>query len=187
MEELVALHSFRAPLESVGGGHIILANGHDITTEEIYKQSLLHLRACEFGHRFPVAGIFYETGRNILRGRTGIFRPEESSRRKEGRKEGRGMKHCDLLTIHFSLFLCLSVSVLSSAALQRMPTLNISTNVPLDGVSTSDALKDLSKAVARTIGKPEQVMTMKNPPPLSLYVSVSTCFSFTIELKSIQV
>jgi hypothetical protein len=38
-----------------------------------------------------------------------------------------------------------------------MPTLNVSTNVPLDGVSTSDILKDLSKAVARTIGKPEQV------------------------------
>ncbi|KAJ7518973.1 hypothetical protein O6H91_20G017500 [Diphasiastrum complanatum] len=36
-----------------------------------------------------------------------------------------------------------------------MPTLNLSTNVPLDGVVTSDVLKDASKAVARILGKPE--------------------------------
>ncbi|EFJ20734.1 hypothetical protein SELMODRAFT_144009 [Selaginella moellendorffii] len=36
-----------------------------------------------------------------------------------------------------------------------MPTLNISTNVPLDGVSTSDILKDASRTVARVLGKPE--------------------------------
>ncbi|KAI5070829.1 hypothetical protein GOP47_0015172 [Adiantum capillus-veneris] len=37
-----------------------------------------------------------------------------------------------------------------------MPTLNITTNVPLDGVSISDILRDASRAVATTIGKPEQ-------------------------------
>eukprot|EP00250_Pteridium_aquilinum_P028454 c3718_g1_i1 orf=373-720(-) len=37
-----------------------------------------------------------------------------------------------------------------------MPTLNITTNVPLDGVSTSDILQDASRAIASTIGKPEQ-------------------------------
>eukprot|EP00270_Netrium_digitus_P009972 TRINITY_DN306_c0_g2_i12.p4 TRINITY_DN306_c0_g2~~TRINITY_DN306_c0_g2_i12.p4 ORF type:complete len:116 (+),score=21.39 TRINITY_DN306_c0_g2_i12:476-823(+) len=36
-----------------------------------------------------------------------------------------------------------------------MPTLNVQTNVPGDGVVTSDILKDLSKIVARIIGKPE--------------------------------
>lgn len=36
-----------------------------------------------------------------------------------------------------------------------MPTLNITTNVPSDGVTNSDILKDLSKAVAQTLGKPE--------------------------------
>lgn len=38
-----------------------------------------------------------------------------------------------------------------------MPTLNLITNVPVDGVITSDILKDASKAVARVIGKPESV------------------------------
>jgi phenylpyruvate tautomerase len=38
-----------------------------------------------------------------------------------------------------------------------MPTLNVQTNVPLDGVVTSDILKDASKAVARVLGKPESV------------------------------
>ena len=38
-----------------------------------------------------------------------------------------------------------------------MPTLNLITNVPVDGVLTSDILKDASKAVARIIGKPESV------------------------------
>jgi len=38
-----------------------------------------------------------------------------------------------------------------------MPSLNVQTNVPLDGVVTSDILKDASKAVARILGKPESV------------------------------
>ncbi|KAH9305257.1 hypothetical protein KI387_009661, partial [Taxus chinensis] len=36
-----------------------------------------------------------------------------------------------------------------------MPTLNLTTNVPVDGVVSSDILKDCSKAVGRIIGKPE--------------------------------
>nr|ABR17531.1 unknown [Picea sitchensis] len=36
-----------------------------------------------------------------------------------------------------------------------MPTLNLSTNVPVDSVVSSDILKDASKSVARIIGKPE--------------------------------
>jgi len=38
-----------------------------------------------------------------------------------------------------------------------MPTLNLSTNVPVDAVVAADILKDCSKAVARIIGKPESV------------------------------
>ncbi|GBF96776.1 hypothetical protein Rsub_09632 [Raphidocelis subcapitata] len=37
-----------------------------------------------------------------------------------------------------------------------MPTLNIMTNVPGNGVDNSDCLKALSKAVADSVGKPEQ-------------------------------
>ncbi|EOY32046.1 Macrophage migration inhibitory factor - like 3 [Theobroma cacao] len=44
-----------------------------------------------------------------------------------------------------------------------MPTLNIYTNVPVDAVTTSDILKDATKAVAKTIGKPESyVMILVN-------------------------
>jgi len=39
-----------------------------------------------------------------------------------------------------------------------MPTLILSTNVPVDAVVAADILKDCSKAVARIIGKPESVM-----------------------------
>jgi phenylpyruvate tautomerase len=42
-----------------------------------------------------------------------------------------------------------------------MPTLNIQTNVPLDGVVTSDILKDASKTVARILGKPESVRAVR--------------------------
>ncbi|XP_073034452.1 uncharacterized protein [Primulina eburnea] len=36
-----------------------------------------------------------------------------------------------------------------------MPTLNLFINTPVDGVVASDILKDATKAVAETIGKPE--------------------------------
>nr|XP_043623546.1 macrophage migration inhibitory factor homolog [Erigeron canadensis] len=36
-----------------------------------------------------------------------------------------------------------------------MPTLKLSTNIPVDPVIASDILKDATKAVAKTIGKPE--------------------------------
>ena len=38
-----------------------------------------------------------------------------------------------------------------------MPTLNVQTNVPGDDTVISDIIKDLSKIVAKTIGKPEAV------------------------------
>jgi hypothetical protein len=38
-----------------------------------------------------------------------------------------------------------------------MPSLNVQTNVPVDGVVTSGILKEASKAVANIIGKPESV------------------------------
>ncbi|KAG9449220.1 hypothetical protein H6P81_009185 [Aristolochia fimbriata] len=44
-----------------------------------------------------------------------------------------------------------------------MPTLNLFTNVPVDGVVSSDILKDATKAVAKIIGKPESyVMILLN-------------------------
>lgn len=50
-----------------------------------------------------------------------------------------------------------------------MPTLNLTTNVPLDGVAVSDVLKDASKAVARIIGKPESyvMIVLKGSVPIS--------------------
>lgn len=50
-----------------------------------------------------------------------------------------------------------AVTWLFWALFVAMPTLNVQTNVPLDGVVTSDILKDASKAVARVLGKPESV------------------------------
>ncbi|XP_043690449.1 macrophage migration inhibitory factor homolog [Telopea speciosissima] len=44
-----------------------------------------------------------------------------------------------------------------------MPTLNLFTNIPVDGVVASDILKDATKAVAKIIGKPESyVMILLN-------------------------
>ncbi|KAG8376399.1 hypothetical protein BUALT_Bualt09G0059400 [Buddleja alternifolia] len=44
-----------------------------------------------------------------------------------------------------------------------MPTLNLFTNIPVDGVVASDILKDATKAVAKIIGKPESyVMILVN-------------------------
>lgn len=46
-----------------------------------------------------------------------------------------------------------------------MPTLNVSTNVPVDAVVASDILKDCTRIVAKIIGKPESVRT-----PISVFV-----------------
>ncbi|XP_024392322.1 uncharacterized protein [Physcomitrium patens] len=50
-----------------------------------------------------------------------------------------------------------------------MPTLNIQTNVPLDGVVTSDILKDASKAVAQILSKPESyvLISLRGGIPMS--------------------
>lgn len=50
-----------------------------------------------------------------------------------------------------------------------MPTLNLSTNIPVDPVIASDILKDATKAVAKIIGKPESV-SYTNPHSLSIYI-----------------
>eukprot|EP00850_Spirogloea_muscicola_P014877 SM000110S18884 [mRNA] locus=s110:64200:66041:- [translate_table: standard] len=59
----------------------------------------------------------------------------------------------------------------TSSEVQRpaMPTLNIQTNVPADGVVTSDILKDGSKAVSKIIGKPESyvMVSLKAGVPMS--------------------
>lgn len=47
-----------------------------------------------------------------------------------------------------------------------MPTLNLFTNVPVDAVIASDILKDATKAVAKTIGKPESVTSLSIPTTL---------------------
>eukprot|EP00271_Cylindrocystis_brebissonii_P014309 TRINITY_DN35628_c0_g1_i1.p1 TRINITY_DN35628_c0_g1~~TRINITY_DN35628_c0_g1_i1.p1 ORF type:complete len:116 (+),score=16.18 TRINITY_DN35628_c0_g1_i1:179-526(+) len=56
-----------------------------------------------------------------------------------------------------------------------MPTLNITTNVPVDGVMTSDLLRDASKAVAKTLGKPESYVLV------SVRGSIPMCFGGTEE------
>lgn len=50
-----------------------------------------------------------------------------------------------------------------------MPTLNLSTNVPVDSVVSSDILKDASKSVAKIIGKPESyvMVLLKGGVPMS--------------------
>uniref|UniRef100_A0A1J3JWD4 L-dopachrome isomerase n=1 Tax=Noccaea caerulescens TaxID=107243 RepID=A0A1J3JWD4_NOCCA len=46
---------------------------------------------------------------------------------------------------------------------KKMPTLNLFTNIPVDAVTSSDILKDATKAVAKIIGKPESyVMILLN-------------------------
>jgi hypothetical protein len=44
-----------------------------------------------------------------------------------------------------------------------MPTLNLSTNVPLDAVAAADILKDCSRVLARVTGKPESVRDALHP------------------------
>ncbi|KAL2622978.1 hypothetical protein R1flu_003183 [Riccia fluitans] len=51
-----------------------------------------------------------------------------------------------------------------------MPSLNVQTNVPLDGVIVSDILKDASKAVARLLGKPESyvMISVRHGIPMTM-------------------
>ncbi|CAK9192844.1 unnamed protein product [Sphagnum jensenii] len=50
-----------------------------------------------------------------------------------------------------------------------MPSLNVQTNVPVDGVVTSGILKEASKAVANIIGKPESyvMISLRGGVPMS--------------------
>ncbi|KAF8687502.1 hypothetical protein HU200_043198 [Digitaria exilis] len=54
-----------------------------------------------------------------------------------------------------------------------MPTLILSTNVPVDAVVAADILKDCSKAVAKTIGKPESyvLVSINGSVPMSFAAS----------------
>eukprot|EP00897_Mesotaenium_endlicherianum_P008906 jgi/Mesen1/8043/ME000043S07431 len=52
-----------------------------------------------------------------------------------------------------------------------MPTLNIQTNVPADGVVTSDILRDASKIICRVLGKPEGYVMV------SLNAGIPMCFA----------
>ncbi|CAL4966589.1 unnamed protein product [Urochloa decumbens] len=54
-----------------------------------------------------------------------------------------------------------------------MPTLILSTNVPVDAVVAADILKDCSKAVARIIGKPESyvMVSINGSVPMSFAAS----------------
>ncbi|CAI5475682.1 unnamed protein product [Closterium sp. Yama58-4] len=54
-----------------------------------------------------------------------------------------------------------------------MPTLNVQTNVPGENVVISDVMKDLSKVVARVIGKPEAYVM------ISVKASIPMCFAGT--------
>eukprot|EP00243_Klebsormidium_subtile_P013794 TRINITY_DN935_c0_g1_i1.p1 TRINITY_DN935_c0_g1~~TRINITY_DN935_c0_g1_i1.p1 ORF type:complete len:116 (-),score=26.30 TRINITY_DN935_c0_g1_i1:205-552(-) len=56
-----------------------------------------------------------------------------------------------------------------------MPTLKLQTNVPGDTVTTSDFLKEASKAVAKIIGKPEAYVLV------TLQTGVPTTFAGTEE------
>ncbi|OEL37443.1 hypothetical protein BAE44_0001539 [Dichanthelium oligosanthes] len=55
----------------------------------------------------------------------------------------------------------------------RMPTLILSTNVPVDAVVAADILKDCSKALARIIGKPESyvMVSLNGSVPMSFAAS----------------
>ncbi|CAN6220222.1 unnamed protein product, partial [Urochloa humidicola] len=61
----------------------------------------------------------------------------------------------------------------SSSSSSRMPTLILSTNVPVDAVVAGDILKDCSKAVARIIGKPESyvMVSINGSVPMSFAAS----------------
>lgn len=68
-----------------------------------------------------------------------------------------------------------------------MPTLNLNTNVPVDSVVASDILKDATKIVARTIGKPESVgdlfsLSLRLCPP-AVWWNYSVNFIFHLIIK----
>ena len=46
---------------------------------------------------------------------------------------------------------------------KKMPCLNISTNVSLEGVDTSSILSEATSSIAKLIGKPESVTPLSSP------------------------
>jgi hypothetical protein len=71
----------------------------------------------------------------------------------------------------------------ASARARGMPTLNLSTNVPVDAVVAADILKDCSRVLARVIGKPESVRDAPvpfdamplSPPPAPRSFGIRAC------------
>ncbi|CAL9762079.1 unnamed protein product [Musa acuminata subsp. burmannicoides] len=63
-----------------------------------------------------------------------------------------------------------------------MPTLNVSTNVPVDAVVASDILKDCTRIVAKIIGKPESVRTPVSVfvPPVQHFLLLHFFFAFAM-------
>lgn len=59
---------------------------------------------------------------------------------------------------------------------ETMPCLNLSTNVPLDGVDTSSILSEATSTVANLIGKPEAVCSLSLSTGSVTYIF--TCFWF---------
>ncbi|GLC36168.1 hypothetical protein PLESTB_001373000 [Pleodorina starrii] len=69
-----------------------------------------------------------------------------------------------------------------------MPTLNIITNVPGDRVTSSDVLKALSKAVSKSVGKPEQwvMCSLTTDKPMIYGGSEEPCaFGYLMSIGSI--
>ncbi|KAJ6747222.1 TAUTOMERASE/MIF SUPERFAMILY PROTEIN [Salix koriyanagi] len=63
-----------------------------------------------------------------------------------------------------------------------MPTLNLHTNIPVDAVTTSDILKDATKALSKIIGKPESV---KYPvQQLSYYKTIADILQTKLSIDS---
>ncbi|GFR52537.1 hypothetical protein Agub_g15112 [Astrephomene gubernaculifera] len=69
-----------------------------------------------------------------------------------------------------------------------MPTLQIVTNVPGDRVTCSDVLKALSKAVANSVGKPEQwvMCSLTTDKPMCMAGTEEPCaFGYLMSIGSI--
>lgn len=69
-----------------------------------------------------------------------------------------------------------------------MPTLNLSTNVPVDAVTSSDILKDCTRVLAKIIGKPESVsFKFIRHSTLSLYANELLLFTLWFYIRAAQI
>lgn len=91
------------------------------------------------------------------------------------RSTPRRQRVADLHSGHVGRCLVFVHLVRHSLRVAQMPTLNLNTNVPGNRVDNSDLLKALSKAMASSIGKPEQWVMV------SVTTDKSMCFAGTEE------